>query len=279
MEQNFGIIPRDPLEVAVSVSELGTLVARAYTQGACSAKRTEDRFGIIGGWAVHYYVQDYFEATFGKPYLGSLDIDLFAHCTKRRTNRLAEVIKVQGFAPVHSFRWLKIFARGSGRDDYRAVTAEESERIPQFDLINLYLDWYCDQNCGTKTSTCTRGYRSWAIPELANTFRGPSKLHRVGVHEVLLPSLDDLLILKARAYLSGGRNPDKLRKDLCDITALLLYDGREGSAESIRRLNPETMTALAAALRRDENLTMISINLFNNPDTTYLARRTDALLP
>jgi len=279
LEQNFGIIPRDPLEVAVSVSELDTLVARAYTQGACSTKRTEHRLGIIGGWAVHHHVEDYFEATFGKSYLGSLDIDLFTHCTKRRTNRLAEVIKLQGFAPVHSFRWLKVFARGPGRDEYRPVTAEESKRIPQFDLINLYLDWYCDQNCGTETSTCTRGYRSWAIPVLANAFRGPSKLHRVGAHDLLLPSLNDLLFLKARAYLSGGRNPDKLRKDLCDISALLLYDGREGPAKSIDSLDPDTKRSITAALRKDENLIMISINLFSNPDTTYLARRMDALLP
>ena len=86
------LIPGDNTQVEISMHELKNTVRYLYENNLCSHESVQNMLGLLGGWAVHFYVDNFFREEFGKPYLGSLDIDIFIHCDPERLRKLSKGI-------------------------------------------------------------------------------------------------------------------------------------------------------------------------------------------
>jgi len=123
----------EPVEIEVSAKYLEK-VFREIKGDVC----------LIGGWATYHIVNKNFENTNARKYIGSRDIDIGFHIDKgwskeqlKRSKFSATIglIEDMDFRPV-GFRFVKDFDSETGRE----LTAEESARLPLFQIFQLYVD-------------------------------------------------------------------------------------------------------------------------------------------
>lgn len=103
---------------------------------------------LIGGWAVYLTVTDGYKAAYGQDYHGSKDIDLGFHFSKAESeesiknsafSQSMKALEDMGFHS-QSFRLVQYYHI----ETKRALTIEESKKIPQHDLFGLYVDLMVD---------------------------------------------------------------------------------------------------------------------------------------
>lgn len=195
---------------------------------------------MLGGWAVYLHLNDKFNSSKGRDYLGSKDIDLGFHLDPKwskqdylKSDLRKAIIAIEslGFEPV-SYRYLKQFSY-DGRD----LAKEEARNFPAYDLFDLYIDLLVDTADEKRHEIV--GFSIAEEPLLQNVFSGKQKSTKDLGLNVVLPDPALLMEMKINSFPDRTQD-DKKTKDLADICALLLYSGTKlpvlsDSKERIRR--------------------------------------------
>lgn len=181
-------------------------------------------FCLMGGWSVFFTVNESFKQATGRDYLGSKDIDLGFHFDpswnriefeKSPFSNALTIIKAMGFEE-ESFRFYKSF-----NQDGRELTSEESHRLPQYDIFNLYIDVLVDSKDPKRFKLA--GFKVLDEPLLSRVFNG-KEYSKIELYEanILMPLPELLLEMKIKSFPDRTKD-DKKTKDLADICALLLF--------------------------------------------------------
>ena len=187
----------DPLEVDISRELLKELSDECKKRGIA--------FGIIGGWASYFYVNETYRRAFGRDYMGSRDIDVcFDHDKQKDFHAL---ITELGFEKNgYNFRWEKIYQR----EQRIFIKQADAKKEHVYNLIYIFLDLFCADE--------TRDIGTWHIEALRN-------LTYVSIEGFSLVDINTLISLKCVALFSRDK-ADKENKDAYDLYALLEYSGQ-----------------------------------------------------
>jgi len=187
--------------------------------------KVEGKPCLLGGWAVYYQVNKNFEKATGRNYIGSRDIDLGFHIDKEWNRELLEhsefattikTIEDMGFKSV-SFRLIKDFDSENGRE----LTAEESAKLPIFQIFQLYIDPIVDLIHPEIRNLF--GFIPIDEPLLSLVFKeGMYSTNLLFGRKVKLPDPAALLAMKINSAPKRDKQ-NKLVKDIADIYALLWY--------------------------------------------------------
>jgi len=203
-----------PTETKTSQEQLQAIFTQLKSQ-AC----------LLGGWAVYYLVNQNFEKATGRTYIGSRDIDLGFHINmdwgkeQLQNSEFATAIKIaedMGFRSV-SFRLVKDFDIDTGKE----LTAEESAKLPLYQIFQLYIDPIVDYIHPEIKKLL--GFVPIDEPLLSLVFQ--EKMHRTQVlfgKDVLTPEPHVMLAMKLNSAPRRDKE-HKLTKDIADIYALLWY--------------------------------------------------------
>ena len=186
---------------------------------------------LLGGWAVHFHVNDGFQQVYGREYIGSRDVDFGFHVdpgwsTKELLEspigRSIRQVTDAGYDPL-SFRFVRYFDQESGEP----LTDAESRGLPSHRVFNLYLDMISDTpDFGTFREAL--GFTPPADPILNAVFSegaGDSlrKFRNWDIPEsVLIADPDLLACMKIRSIPDRDREQKRV-KDVADLHSLLWY--------------------------------------------------------
>lgn len=186
---------------------------------------------LLGGWAVHFHVNDGFQQAYGREYIGSRDVDFGFHVDPGwSTEELLESpisqsiihVKDAGYDPL-SFRFVRYFDQETGEP----LTESESRDLPSHRVFNLYLDMISDTpDLGTFRDI--QGFTPPAEPLLNAVFSegaGESlgKFRNWDIPESVLIADPDLIAsMKIRSIPDRDREQKRV-KDLADLHSLLWY--------------------------------------------------------
>ena len=180
------------------------------------AKELGEGMGVLGGWAVHFLVNENFRNATGNDYPESRDIDIFIDTGGDVPQKLKLVMENLGFIPSgYPFRYQLIADRTSGR----IISENESKKRPLYELVYIFLDVFGGSE--------TKAVRLWAMPLIKEIFESKDSCILLNVEgtDILFPPIDILLALKAEGFL-GRENEDKKYKDAADIYSLIFYSGK-----------------------------------------------------
>jgi hypothetical protein len=99
---------------------------------------------LLGGWAVHFHVNDGFQQEHGRAYIGSRDIDLGIHVdpdwtaeqlTTNSIGRTLEAIEALGYD-----RSRFGFSQAFHRDDNERLSTDTARDLPQHEIFEVYID-------------------------------------------------------------------------------------------------------------------------------------------
>jgi len=179
---------------------------------------------LLGGWAAYHIVNNNFEKTTGRKYIGSRDIDIGFHIDKNWTEQqlkrsefcnAIKQIENMGFRSV-SFRLVKDFHLETGRE----LTPAESAKLPQYQIFNLFVDPVVDY-IHPKIKPML-GFVPIDEPLLSLVFTERlSTTAKLFGTNVLLPKTQVLLAMKLNSVTT--RQEHKRIKDIADIYALLWH--------------------------------------------------------
>lgn len=204
----------DPIETDLSFNLLKDI--------SSECKKRNIYVSIIGGWATYFYVNETYFRAFGKPYMGSRDIDICFDYSKEK--EFLQLIKDMGFAPNGMyFRWEKIY----NREAKKFITSEEAKNEHIFNLIYIFLDIFCDRK--------TEILKSWALDPLKQR-----KSHIIDGFS--LADINTLANLKCIALFSRDKS-DKENKDACDLYALIAYSGQKIASSNLLKKAIEKIVA------------------------------------
>lgn len=224
-------------------------------------------FCLMGGWSVYLTVNESFKRATGRDYLGSRDIDLGFHFNprwKRKEFKNSPLgialtkIKAMGFEE-ESFRFVKRYHRLEGRE----LTYDESQRLPQYDIFNLYIDILVDSKDPIRFKLA--GFKILDEPLLARVFAGKeylkTELYKV---DVLIPTPEILIKMKIKSFPDRTQD-DKKTKDLTNICALLLYSSYSPIGQTIqgKRIRQRYKKALTETTKEEWEhvVTALDINI------------------
>jgi hypothetical protein len=179
---------------------------------------------LLGGWAVFLFLNDKFQTSKGREYLGSRDIDLGFHLNPDWSSEeynMSELrqtiasITSMGFESV-SFRFVKHFSENGNE-----LTREQARKFPKYEMFDLYIDLMVDTD--DKRRVKLVGFPIAEELLLKEVFENQryTKLNFLST-EVLVPDSSLLTEMKMTSFLARPEG-DKRSKDLTDICALLLY--------------------------------------------------------
>ncbi len=181
---------------------------------------------LLGGWAVYLHLNDKFNSSKGRDYLGSKDIDLGFHLDPRWSkqdykksvlSKAIYTIESLGFEAV-SFRYLKQFS-----NDGREISKEQARRLPPYEMFDLYIDLLVDTADERRHKIV--GFSIAEEPLLEDVFLGKQRSTKkfLGL-DIVLPDATLLMEMKIHSFPKRTQD-EKKTKDLTDICALLLYSG------------------------------------------------------
>lgn len=180
---------------------------------------------LLGGWAVYHIVNENFEKTKGRPYIGSRDIDVGFHIDENWTEKqlresdfvsAIEAMEGISFRSV-SFRLMKDFDIDTGKE----LTPEESARLPLYRVFQLFIDPIVD-HIHPKTKDLL-GFVPIDEPLLSLLFQ--QKMYTTATilgRKVMLPKSEALLAMKLNSAPRRDKEHKRI-KDIADIYALLWY--------------------------------------------------------
>jgi len=244
----------EPIEIEISAKYLDK-VFRQIKGDLC----------LIGGWATYHTVNKNFENINARKYIGSRDIDIGFHIDKRWSieqlkksefSSTIGLIEDIGFRPV-SFRFVKDFHSETGRE----LTAEESARLPLFQIFQLYVDPVVDY-IHPKIEQVL-GFVPIDEPLLSLVFADDLyTTAKLFGKSVLLPQSHVLLAMKLNSVINREKAHKRI-KDIADIYALLWFSDRkiaeikanllsiypgEKAKKTVRSFTPEEITQVSAAI-------------------------------
>jgi hypothetical protein len=131
--------------------------------------------------------------------------------------RAIEVARSMGYGPMGSFRYCRFIQKMTGK----ALTEEESKRVPSYDLFQLYLDIMVDRIHPRQAEVL--GPRALDEPILARVLdEDLAQEVNIGGSKVQVPPPHMLLAMKLKS-IPNRQKEDKIFKDACDIFALLWH--------------------------------------------------------
>lgn len=202
---------------------------------------------LMGGWAVFYHVNEGYQRTTGRLYLGSRDIDLGFHIHSLHSESTFDVsfkklVDELGFKPISSSRLLKEIDRETGD----VLSSEAAKAMPMYDIFQMYVDLIVD----SIPEGFNEKYSFVPIDEplLQDIFKNPLKRTELelGDRLVWLPAPNVLISMKMKSYPQRDKEHKRL-KDISDIANLFLF------CEAIPSdLSPEDIKRFRDALDKKE---------------------------
>jgi hypothetical protein len=180
---------------------------------------------LLGGWAVYYLVNQNYQRSTGRTYIGSRDIDLGFHIDinwsqeQLKNSEFTTTIKViesMGFNSV-SFRLVKDFDIDTGKE----LMPEESAKLPLYQIFQLYIDPIVD--CIHPEIKNLLGFVPIDEPLLSLVFQ--EKMHKIQQlfgKNIIIPEPYVMLAMKVNSAPRRDKE-HKLLKDIADIYALLWH--------------------------------------------------------
>ncbi len=171
---------------------------------------------IIGGWAVHLYVNENYRRAFGIDYLKSRDIDIYIKL-QDISSFIKEVKKLEFMPSSYFFRYELIYSRSKNR----VIDEKEAKKQPIHDLVYVFLDLFTNKE----------SEKAWGI----NIF---NKATVININNINVVDINTLLELKCFSFFEREKL-DKEFKDACDIYALLIYSEKKFKLSDIIRKSIE----------------------------------------
>ncbi|MGC8816319.1 MAG: hypothetical protein ACP5PX_00655 [Candidatus Hadarchaeum sp.] len=221
------------------------------------------KFGPVGGWAVHFTINENFVRATGRDFLGSRDIDVFLDCRGNFPLQFARAIRKIGFIPgEYRFRYTLILER----DSMRKLSEDEAGRKHSFELIYVFLDVL-----GNGESDAVGVWPNEIVAKMIK--RKATRPMTIEGLKVFVPEEDFLLLLKLDSFLKR-ETKEKRMKDACDIYGLLFYS----SAKILELLKKEAWKVELASrgiegLLEEETSEFIAETLFGSGLKSGLVRR------
>ena len=161
----------------------------------------EFKIGVIGGWAVYFYINNNYRKAFGIDYLKSRDIDLYINSAYAL--KFKNVIDKLGFKKSsYYFRYELIY----DREIKKIVSGEAAKKKPVYNLVYVFLDLFTNKK---------GDLNAWEFKELDKT-----KINILDGYPLI--DINTLLKLKVLSFFEREKL-DKELKDACDIYSLLFY--------------------------------------------------------
>jgi hypothetical protein len=207
---------------------------------------------VLGGWAVRFLVNDRYRENTGRDYLGSRDIDLGFHITGDIEN--SAFAKAMGTLERHlgfinqSFRFFKETHSETGV----VLTVDEAKKLPPYLIFPMYVDLIVDTiPPGFKERF---GFSPIDEPLIVSIFTdGKNRIVREEFGKTLwLPTAELMLAMKVKSHPSREKEHKRV-KDICDITAILLFGTLSG--EKVwpdGHLSPEDVEKFRKAITRKD---------------------------
>ena len=168
----------------------------------------------IGGWAVHFLVNDKFRETDGKDYLGSKDLDLGYNLKEKdlkKSNLFKDInyLEKEGFR-ILGFRLMQEFHT----ETKKRLSLEEAKKTPSAFIHHIYIDLIVNKI--PKNFKKIFGFNPIDEPLLDLVFSDK----KIKINNFFIPTPELMLAMKLNSVL--GRDKEHKRvKDICDIFALL----------------------------------------------------------
>lgn len=215
-------------------------------------KGLQTDYCLIGGWAVQLLCGKSYGAEFGRPYLGSRDIDIGLPNVESFRKAEDYILHDLGFERV-SFRYLRYLDYETGKE----LTSEEAKRIPSFGLIPMYIDAMLPQVDARVIELL--GFTPPDEPILDRVFHEPGGTRTVHILGCEVKAPKPALLLAMKLNSVGNRTMDHKRvKDLCDIAALCLHSGEDMKALIHEAVSVCDRPKLAKAQASDEDVAQVS---------------------
>lgn len=184
----------------------------------------ENDIYLLGGWAVHYNVNDQFQNDRIREYIGSRDIDIGFHFDQKWS--IEELItcdfkncisKLEGLG----FQWqgFRLF-KDFDYETLRELSREESARRSFFEIIRMYVDPIVDYIHPDFSKVC--GYNPIDEPFLSLGFQNNWFIKHKEFDNVRVTEPHLLLAMKMNSVLNRDKD-DKRIKDISDIFALMWH--------------------------------------------------------
>lgn len=215
-------------------------------------KGLQTDYCLIGGWAVLHLCKKSYEAEFGRPYLGSRDIDLGLSDVAAFRKAEYYILHDLGFERV-SFRYMRYLDYETGKE----LTSDEAKKIPSFGLIPMYIDAMLPQVDARVIELL--GFTPPDEPILDRVFHEPGSTRNIRIlgSDVKAPKPALLLAMKLNSV--GNRTMDHKRvKDLCDIAALCLHSGEDMAALILDAISSCDRQKLGKAQASEEDVAQVS---------------------
>ncbi len=274
------MIPSDSEEMEASSFQLRELVDKLYGTGFCDGTDVRNMMGLIGGWAVHFTINDIWKERFGREYLQSRDIDAFFRCDGERLKALGPLLMELGYRPHSNNRYLKILSRfpqSRPGPKYRPVNEGEASKIPSPYLIYHYVDLFCGDVCAEPAGICGK-FHSWKMDRLSDVYM-TAKALRTFSHPIVIPDLFILLGLKADMIVSHDRNAEKRVKDMCDFIALTYHPDFENLRD--RNAEPGRLGHLVEAVKwisGSSDKLLVSTHLYKDEGVHIIDARLEEII-
>ena len=186
---------------------------------------------LLGGWAVHLHVNEGFQAEYGRPYIGSRDIDVGVHVDAdwsgeelrdAPVGRSLQRIEELGYTRSR-FGFVQNFNRETGQKISEAAAAD----LPLYEVFEMFVDIIPDTTALDEFSEIF-GFRPPAEPLLQQVFTGDRAAPLTDAvawpvpTEVVIADPAVLAVMKIRS-VPDRKKEQKRVKDLADLHALLWY--------------------------------------------------------
>jgi hypothetical protein len=186
---------------------------------------------LLGGWAVHFHVNEAFEDAIGRPYIGSRDIDLGVYVDPTwDQNDLESSMVAESYERIRDeleyepsrFGFIQHFHRESGEQ----LEENEVQEYAQHEVFPVYVDLLASTP-KLDAFQETFGFRPPDEPLLQKVFdegaSEPLSNHMAGgPPDVKIASAPVLAAMKVRALPERDKSHKRL-KDVADLHALLWY--------------------------------------------------------
>ncbi len=221
--------------------------------------RLEEPVCLLGGWAIHHYVDKGFKEATGRNYIGSRDIDLGFHfetdwgrdeleeSTFARAMRIIE--NDLDFMPV-GFRYLKEFHTETKRE----LSESERKGTPQHFIFPLYVDPIVDIIHPGFYDVFNFHPIDEPLLEMVFSNKADRTLVKFFDRNLWLPKPHILLATKLNSIIGRDKEHKKL-KDAADIFALLWFsvvDIHQIKSELLEFYKKEDIKRVIASISKQE---------------------------
>jgi hypothetical protein len=178
---------------------------------------------LVGGWAIYFLVNKSYRETTGRDYIGSRDIDLGLKLSSQNLERSAfaksydKLTKDLGFRQL-SFRLFKEIHTDTGE----TLNQDEAKKLPIYQIFPMYVDLVVD----TIPDNFRKHFGFTPVDEPLLKYVFASEKNRIILQEfektIWIPTPEILMATKIKAVPNRDKDHKRI-KDLCDITAILLF--------------------------------------------------------